>query len=100
MVGVAHRVNASGKRARITAGPFMGITVASALVDFHSNFSRVVVIYSAIIGAWGPVVYVRGASSPRGGYPGALALQAHSGKLPPLVGARAHSGHAATRHRP
>ena len=51
----------------------MTLTLASAIVDFHSNFSRVVVIYSAIIALWGLFLFARGAN-PSPGYLGSLVI--------------------------
>jgi hypothetical protein len=47
--------------------------VASAIVDFHSGWARVVVTYAAIILVWGLYLWLR-KSTPSPGYLGALVI--------------------------
>jgi len=52
----------------------MGAMLAATLiVDFHMNWSRVVLIYSGILALWGLFLWVR-KSNPSPGYLGALAI--------------------------
>jgi hypothetical protein len=49
------------------------LPVGSAIVDFHMNWARVVVIYAAIVTVWGLFLWIRG-SKPSPGYLGALVI--------------------------
>lgn len=48
-------------------------TTSNVVLTLHQGFSRVVLIYSALMAVWGLLLYVRG-SNPSGGYLGALIL--------------------------
>jgi heme A synthase len=68
--------------------------IAATSVDFHSSFSRVVLIYSAIIGLWGLFLYFRG-SNPSPGYLGALVIAEGVGLFQGAIGLFVRSqGHA------
>jgi hypothetical protein len=51
----------------------MILPAASVIVDFHMNWSRVVLIYSVILAAWGLFLWLRG-SNPSPAYLGALVI--------------------------
>jgi heme A synthase len=63
----------------------MALTVASVILDFHTSFSRVVVIYSGVIGAWGLFLFLRSAN-PSPGYLGALVIAEGVAVLQGIVG--------------
>ena len=51
----------------------VNLPIASLIVDFHMNWSRVVVIYAAFLAVWGLYLWIRG-SNPSPGYLGALVI--------------------------
>jgi hypothetical protein len=74
------------------------LPIASAVVDFHMNWSRVVVIYAAIVTVWGLFLWFRG-GNPSPGYLGALVIaegvfivQGVGGLIALATGHRPHDG--------
>jgi hypothetical protein len=74
------------------------LPIASAIVDFHSNWARVVFIYAALVAVWGLFLWVRG-HKPSPGYLGALVIaegvfvvQGVAGLISLASGHRPHEG--------